>query len=389
MNKSPILFDDIITIYNPLKLVFGNGCLENMIDDVASMEDPRVFIVLSNSVKPSIDLVLEGFKEKRISFRIWTNIDKEPTISMVEDTLQAAKDFNADTVLGIGGGSVLDTAKLVAALLQNEQNIRDVIGIGKLKKRNLHLVCVPTTSGTGSEVSPNSILLDEAENLKKGVISPFLVPDASYIDPLLTKTVPPSITASTGLDALTHCIEAYANRFSHPMVDLYALEGINLIGANLEQAIKNGNDIEARTNVALGSMYGGLCLGPVNTAAVHALSYPLGSRYQIAHGISNAVLLPYVMEFNLSAAPERYARIAEALGVEGSGLGLGKAKQGIAKIRDLINKSGSPSDLSSFNIPESDIKKMAEMAMTIDRLLNNNIREVTIEDVIAIYKAAY
>src|SRR5262249_48336492 len=161
----------------------------------------------------------------------------------------------------------------------------------------LFLVCLPTTAGTGSEVSPNAILLDEADQLKKGVVSPYLVPDAAYVDPQLTRSVPPSVTAATGLDALTHCIEAYANKFAHPAVDLYALQGVGIIAQNLLRAVRNGGDMEARTELSLGSFYGGLCLGPVNTAAVHALAYPLGGQFHVAHGVSNAVLLPHVIRF--------------------------------------------------------------------------------------------
>src|SRR5699024_3953020 len=194
-----------------------------------------------------------------------------------------------------GGGSVLDVAKLVAAQLNNGQSLEDIVGIKKLKNRDFLLICMPTTSGTGSEVSPNAILLDQRDNQKKGIISPFLVPDIVYADPLLTVTLPPSVTAATGIDALTHCIEAYANRFAHPLVDMYALEGIRLISSNIVEACKNGQDIEARSGMILGSLYGGVCLGPVNTAAVHALSYPLGSQFHIAHGLSNAILFPDVL----------------------------------------------------------------------------------------------
>ncbi len=226
------------------------------------------------------------------------------------------------------------------------------IGINLLPGRELFLVCLPTTAGTGSEVSPNAILLDETDQLKKGVVSPHLVPDAAFIDPLLTLTVPAAVTASTGLDALTHCIEAYANKFAHPITDLYALQGIRLISANLLRAVRNGADAEARAGLALGSLYGGLCLGPVNTAAVHALAYPLGSRFKIAHGVSNAVLLPNVLRFNFSAAPERYAEVAVALGVERSRSALSTAEHGVERLAELSRACGVPQRLSDFNIPQ-------------------------------------
>src|SRR5581483_9648585 len=176
----------------------------------------------------------------------------------------------------------------------------------------------------------------EQDQLKKGVISPHLVPDAAYVDPLLTLGVPPAVTGATGIDALTHCIEAYVNRLAHPMIDLVALEGTRLIAHSLRAAFSDGTDIAARTNVALGSLYGGLCLGPVNTGAVHALSYPLGGEFHVAHGVANAVLLPHVIEFNVPAAPARYAQIGRALGAEESGAEADVAARGLRLLRELV-----------------------------------------------------
>ena len=209
----------------------------------------------------------------------------------------------------------MDIAKLVAAQLENEQQLKDYVGIGLLKGRKKKLDLCACHSGTGSEVSPNAILVDDRENQKKGIISPFLVPDIVYVDPLLTISVPPAITAATGLDALTHCLEAYTNKFAQPFIDIYAYEGMRLIAANIETAVKDGNNKEAREKVAMGSLFGGFCLGPVNTAGVHALSYPLGSMFHLAHGLSNALLLPYVMELIFRRQLKNYADVAMALGL--------------------------------------------------------------------------
>jgi alcohol dehydrogenase len=234
----------------------------------------------------------------------------------------------------------------------------------------------------------NAILVDD-DNQKKGIISPYLVPDIVYVDPLLTISVPPAITAATGLDALTHCLEAYTNKFAQPFIDMYAYEGMRLIAAHIETAVKDGSNIEAREKVAMGSLLGGFCLGPVNTAGVHALSYPLGSMFHLAHGLSNALLLPYVMEFNISSSPKRYADVAIALGCERKKDDLTTAYAGVKKIRDLINACGIPATLQEVNVPESAIPQMAVDAMKIQRLLKNNPREITEQDAINIYKAAY
>jgi alcohol dehydrogenase class IV len=222
-----------------------------------------------------------------------------------------------------------------------------------------------------------------------GVVSPHLVADAAFVDPLLTVSGPPDVTAATGLDALTHCIEAYANKFAHPVVDNYALQGVKLISQNLLTAVRDGNDLEARAAMALGSLYGGLCLGPVNTAAVHALAYPLGGRYRIAHGVSNALLLPHVLRFNLSAAPARHAEIAIALGIGRGESDLATAEAGLEFLSRLSRDCGVPQRLSELNIPRGEIPEMANSAMKVQRLLNNNLRLVTETNAAEIYEAAY
>jgi alcohol dehydrogenase class IV len=197
------------------------------------------------------------------------------------------------------------------------------------------------------------------------------------------------VTAATGLDALTHCIEAYANKFSHPIVDLYALEGIRLIAGDLLRAVQDGQDREARAKVALGSLYGGLCLGPVNTAAVHALSYPLGGQFHVAHGVSNAVLLPHVLRFNLAQAADRYAEIAVALGCERNGSSTGTAERGLELLAQLSKDCGVPQRLSDLGISREAIPAMAKAAMNVTRLLKNNVRAVSEADAIRIYEESY
>ena len=320
---------------------------------------------------------------------VYDEIDREPTIEMFARVLATAQAGQADGFVGIGGGSVLDVTKLLAALVDGRQDVRDTFGIGKLGPRKAYLACLPTTAGTGSEVSPNAILTDESDKLKKGVVSPHLVPDAAFVDPTLTLTLPPAATASTGMDAMTHCIEAYANRHAHPAVDLYALEGIRLIGANLEQAVAQGQDVRARGCLALGSLYGGLCLGPVNTAAVHALAYPLGGEFGVAHGVANSLLLPHVLEFNLPAAPRRYAEVALALGAAGGGSAEETARWGLERIREISHRCGIPPSLSQLGVPREAIDRMATSAMQVTRLLKNNLRELGAADAAAIYQRAF
>ncbi|OQP59810.1 iron-containing alcohol dehydrogenase [Niastella populi] len=380
---------DILKINFPGKLVFGKNTLEQLPEEISALSANRVLIVTISPLLNRLSTLIAKLEAGGIKVTVNTGINNEPSFADVQRMLDEVKGFNPDVVVGIGGGSVLDVAKLIAALLDNEQELKDIVGIGFLKRRPKKLICMPATSGTGSEVSPNSILVDEKDNQKKGFISPFLVPDIVYVDPLLTMSVPPAITAATGIDALTHCLEAYTNLFAHPLIDVYAFEGMRLIAAHIVTAVKNGSDEEARTQVAMGSLLGGFCLGPVNTAGVHALSYPLGSTFHLAHGLSNALLLPYVMEFNYVAAPKRYADVAVALGCERGADDLKTARKGIEKIKELISACGIPARLRDVNIPKEAIPQMAVDAMKITRLLKNNPRPITEADAIEIFNAAY
>lgn len=378
-----------ITLQQPKKIVFGTGCIEKFREDYLSMGFKRLFVVTLPFMLPAIKETADALEAQGVKIEYYTEISAEPSVADFKRVLQQAQAFSADSFVGIGGGSVLDVTKLVATLLHSSQKIEDLFGIGFVKAKGEWFACMPTTAGTGSEVSPNAILLDEADQLKKGVVSPYLMADAAYIDPKLTWSVPPKVTAETGMDALTHCIEAFTNKFAHPMVDMYALMGIKLIAANLERAVKNGSDQEAREAMALGSMYGGLCLGPVNTAAVHALSYPLGGEFHLSHGLSNAILLPSVMRFNYSACPERYAEVAVACGVERRADDELTAMAGVEFITELSKRCGIPTTLTELGIPESAVDGMAKAAMNVQRLLKNNPRPVTEADAKAIYEELF
>lgn len=378
----------ITSIYNPSKLVFGAGSFSSFVADIITSGANRIFILTVSEVLEQIESGIVQIRNAGCEVLVNTAIRQEPSFDDYKKLLAEVDQFNPETVVGIGGGSVLDTAKLVAATTGSDVKIEAFLKGTKKLNRKKQMICLPTTSGTGSEVSPNAIFFDPETGGKVGVIDPQLVPDAAYIDPVLTISVPPAVTASTGLDALTHCIEAYVNRFANPINDLLALEGIRLIGENLKKAFENGNDVEAREKVALGSMYGGMCLGPVNTGAVHALAYPLGSNYKIAHGVSNAMLLPFVLEYNLEAAVEKYANVALALGVEDKGSHKETALAGIQLIRAMIRDFKIPGSLSDLNIGENEIEEMAISALKIQRLLKNNVREVKLKDAIDIYTKA-
>ncbi len=378
-----------ITLLQPQKIVFGTGCIETFTEDYKKLGLQRLMVLTAPPILPLIEEPLASLKEAGASIEIFQNILAEPTVNDFKKILEVARQFKADSVVGIGGGSVLDVTKLVAAFINSDQQVEDCFGTGFIKAKGLWFACLPTTAGTGSEVSPNAILLDERDHLKKGIVSPYLIADAAYVDPKLTWTVPSKVTADTGMDALTHCIEAYTNKFAHPSVDIYALQGIRLIAANLEKAVKDGKDVEAREALAFGSLYGGLCLGPVNTAAVHALSYPLGGEFHIPHGLSNAILLPSVMKFNMPANVKRHAEVAIALGCEPGKNDEETAQRGVDFIYRLAAAVGIPDKLTALGIPQTSVPGMAKAAMQVQRLLKNNPREVTEQDALDIYNSLY
>ena len=378
-----------ITFLQPDRLVFGSGCIEDCFEYLSARPDRKLYIVGSGSLRRQIEGLRERLEQRGCTVSLDFSIRREPTIEMFEKSLVEARSSQATCFVGIGGGSVIDVAKLLAAFVQSEQKVQETFGIGLLQGRRTHLVCVPTTAGTGGEVSPNAILLDEDAKLKKGVISPYLVPDAVFIDPSLTRSVPSGVTAATGLDTLTHCMEAYTNKFAHPLVDLYALEGVRLCAAHLVRAVKHGDDLEAREGMARASLYGGLCLGPVNTAAVHALAYPLGGEFHLAHGVSNAVLLPAVFRFNMEASPERHAAVAIALGVDPAASDRETALAGAERLSALVAECGISTDLASYGLSPDSIPRMAASAATVVRLLRNNPRELTVSDMESLYRQCF
>ncbi|MEZ2337323.1 iron-containing alcohol dehydrogenase [Mucilaginibacter sp. RCC_168] len=378
-----------ITIRFPGQIIVGKKSLLKLTDEIINSGYKSALIITISPLSGKLEPVLVQLKEARIAVHVDTSIVKEPSFKDFEDLLASVKHTAADVIIGIGGGSVLDIAKLIAAQINNDQTLAGITGNGLLKTRTKKLICVPTTAGTGSEASPNAILIDNVDDQKKGIISPYLVPDVVIIDPDLMVSLPAEVTAATGLDALTHCLEAYTNLYAHPFIDMYAIEGIRLIAGNLVKAVNDGTDEDARTQLAIGSLMGGFCLGPVNTAGVHALSYPLGSMYHIAHGLSNALLLPFVMEYNIPATTERYAAVARALGCNSGVNDFETAKAGVEKIRQLIKDCGIPASLKEIDIDKNTIPQMAADAMKITRLLKNNPRPINIDDAVNIYEAAY
>lgn len=312
---------------------------------------------------------------------VFEGITGEPDIAMFEAALQAARTARPDVVVGLGGGAVMDVAKLLAAMWDGGQELADVVGPNRIAGRRSALAQVATTAGTGSEAGIRALITDLATGIKLAVESPHLLCDLAVLDPVLTFSVPPAITAATGIDALAHCVEAFTNRRAHPLIDGFARMGIELVGRHLACAVADGRDAAAREGMMLASFYGGLCLGPVNTAAGHAVAYPLGTRLHLPHGLANAIVFPHVLAFNQSAAPEKTAEIAAALGLDGESL--------LASALAYCTALGVEMRLGRHGATPEMLPALAAEAHAIRRLMDNNPRDMTVADVAAIYEAAF
>ena len=374
----------------PGKVAFGFGCSAQWIDEALAQGWKKVLLLSTNPIWAMLEAQLEraaseGLKMCRLDY----NLAGEPTSDYFDSLRAQAKSFGPDAVVGIGGGSVLDIAKLLAVLCDRKTPVSDCFGKGKLAGRSIGLACAPTTAGTGSEMSPNAILLDSADGEKKGIISPFLLPDVTLLDPGLTLSLPARITAETGMDALCHCIEAIINVHSNPIVDTAALKGVSLIYKNLLKAVMDGRNRPAREALAIASAMGGFCLGPVNTCGVHALSYGLAGKYHLSHGLANAVLLPEVLSFSAPECIAKLSAIAKAMELPVGRDNARNAAMAVEAVRQLSVNCGIPQHLSELGIQAEAIPEMADMAMNVTRLLSNHPREIRREDVIQIYENIY
>jgi len=355
---------------------------------IKEIEIQRVLVVIDYNLKKIgiVDQMFNNLKKENISFTVFDNIKNEPTIAEIDQAIHDLKvASNFDEVVGIGGGSTIDVAKLLAVSGSIKGSIRDYIGINLIKESSLPTIMVPTTSGTGAEVTPNAVVKDPVEGWKKGIVSSFLIPDRVILDPELTMSLPPKITAETGLDAFTHAIECFICKKSNTMSDLFALSAMRLINTNLHQAVKEGGNKEARYNMLLASFYGGIAITNSGTGGVHALAYPLGGKYNISHGLSNSILLTEVMRFNAGAVPEKFVKIAKAMGIETINLSQEKAvRAALDVISKLVDDVGIR--VENFEVSEQIIDVLAKSAMFEERLLKNNPRPIKYEDARIIYR---
>jgi alcohol dehydrogenase class IV len=374
------------------KIVFGNGSFASLQEHLTELKVSLPLVVLDRHLAEA------GFREKVAGLLdkkgcgciLFDKTEPEPPLELADEGAKLALKKKCDGVVGIGGGSAMDLAKAIAVLVSNKGRAEDYLGLNKVPGPGLPKIMIPTTAGTGSEVTFTAVFIRKELKKKEGMNSPYLYPELALLDPELTLSLPPQPTAATGIDALCHAIESYTSINASPMSELMSLEAIRLISDHLRTAVHDGSNLEAREAMLLGSLYAGLGLANAGVTAVHSLSYPLGGKYGVSHGLANTIMLPPVMNFNLPGNLEKFADIAEVMGEIVDGLPLREAAYlAVEAVKTLIEDCGITTTLEDLEIPEADFPELAKVAITVARPLANNPCRMTIEEMVDLYQEAY
>ena len=395
------------TFHSAGQVVFGPGAVRQLGELTARMGLERVLIVTDGAIEQAgiLEQTKRPLGEAGIECEVFAGGKPEPSLEVASQCIEQARAFRPDGVLGLGGGSNMDLAKIAATVLAHGGAPRDYVGDGKVPGPVTPILCVPTTSGTGSEVTAASVLTDTANQLKVGVLSNYLRPRLAVVDPRLTLSCPAKLTADSGIDALTHAIEAYTAvdnadfplpstetsvyQGRHPLGDCLAEKAIELVGRHLVTAVREPQNLAAREGMALAAMLAGLAFSNVGVALVHAMEYPVGGAMHCSHGAGNGLLLPFVMRFNLPLRQREFARVAQLLGQDVSGLAeAAAAERAVTAVEELKRRIGIPERLRDLGTQESQLAGFAEKAFTIKRILRVNPRPVTQADIEAIFRAA-
>lgn len=371
------------------RIIMGAGTINRIVGEINRLHCKKVMIITdpglvkAGIVKKLEDILTDG----KVLFTIFDQVEPDPRLEIAISASAQVKKSGADVIIGIGGGSSIDIAKIAAILATNQGDLNSYLGVDLIPKPGLKTIIIPTTAGTGSEVTPIVILSDTDEKLKKGAVSPFLFPSVALLDPDLTVGLPPQVTAATGMDALIHAVEAFTSVNSTSITDMLAEQAIKLISQNLRTAFANGNNIEARHKMLEGSMLAGMAFANAGVTAVHAFAYPIGAEFHIPHGIANSIMLVPVMEFNVLGNLRKFSRMANFFQANVAGLDDREAAMlSIKSMKQLSNDLNLPAHLSDYGVKESDIPALAKGVMKVTRLLANNPRILTQEDAKAIYR---
>lgn len=382
----------IITIEGVKKTIFGSGSLSELGNECKTLGASKALLVMDQSLaKTDLHVKVTSYlKKSGVKALLFSDVTPEPDPEIADIGTEIALKEKVRCVIGIGGGSTMDVAKAIGVLVKNEGKTIDYIGADKVKKKGIPTIMVPTTAGTGSETTLTAVFTQRETRIKGGINSPLLYPHTAILDPELTIGLPPEVTAYTGMDALTHAIESYTSLKAHFMSELISLEAIELISENLRGAVYEGTNIEYREKMMMGSYLAGMGLAMAGVGAVHALAYPMGSIFDIPHGIANGLLLPYVLEYNYPGNIDKFCNIAIAMDQEVEGFSGREIASLVSEaVYDLAEDIGVPLTLEELDIPEDSIPEMAEGAMKVAVPIANNPRPMTAEVAEEIYRNAY
>jgi alcohol dehydrogenase len=379
-----------ITLFRTIpRIVMGPGALNQLADEVGALKANKVLIVTDQGliaaglVKKAEDLL----QKADIKYAVFKDVEADPRYEIVADCVAMIRSENVDLIIGMGGGSPIDIAKVSAVMTTNKGPITEYFGIDLVPAPGLPTLIIPTTAGTGSEVTPIAILSDHTEKLKKGIVSPYLFPSTALLDAELTLGLPSHVTAATGMDALIHAVEAFTSKNSTSITDMLACQAIRIIAKSIRTAYADGNNLATRSYMLEGSLLAGMAFCNAGVTAVHAFAYPIGAEFHIPHGVANSIMLTPVMEFNKLGNLEKFAKMAEYLGENITGLSTREAANAaVEAMRTLAADLRIPDHLSEFGIKDEDITELAEGVMKVTRLLANNPRELTQKDAEAIYR---
>jgi len=374
----------------PGKVFSGHDALMNLPGILEQNRVERPVIITDKGIRRAglLDIVLSKIVDIGLSPVILDDLPPEPTYGQVQLLVDACRHEKADFIIALGGGSVMDTAKLASILINNAYSVRDLLEGKAQVSKGCRTLMIPTTAGTGAEATPNAIVAVPEKELKVGIVNPEMIADYVILDAGMIKNLPRKIAAATGLDALTHAVECFTSNKANPFSDLFALQALDMILNNIEKACDNPDDMAAKENMILASFYAGVAITASGTTAVHALSYPLGGKYHIPHGISNAILLVPVMRFNEPCCRNRLAEAYDRCCKEKERLVSVEEKSAwmIRRMEQIVRHLDIPSDLNEYGVTDRDLDDLVNAGMQVTRLLSNNMRPVTAEDARAIYK---
>ncbi|TCS77074.1 iron-containing alcohol dehydrogenase [Pectinatus cerevisiiphilus] len=365
----------------------GQGCI-NQISEIINIEQAKNILIFTDKGVRGAGLCETVEKIcATVSYKVIDDLTAEPAVADIERVIAEIGEAKIDLIIGVGGGSVMDASKLASIIVGADYTLRDLLKDSSIAKKHIKTIMVPTTCGTGSEATCNAIVAIPEQESKQGIVNNCMIPDYVILDVNMIAKLPPKIIASTGVDALAHVVECFTSKKATVLSDTYAKEGARKIFHNIRKAYNNADDMEAKSEMMVGAFYGGVAITGSGTTAVHALSYPLGGKYHIAHGVSNAILFAHVMAFNKDACADRLAQLCDAVYPELSSKSIDeKAEHIISEIAEVVKATNIPISLKEFGVKDSDLDFLVQAGSQQTRLLVNNCKKLSLDDIRYIYK---